>query len=370
MKYYFIAGERSGDLHAGNVIRELKNLDNTIEVRAWGGDVMQAAGATLVKHYTEMAFMGFVEVLLNLTTISRFLKECKQDILTYKPDIVVLVDYGGFNMKIAKFAKENGFEVHYYIPPKVWAWNTGRVKKIKKYVDKVYSILPFEVDFFQKHGVTVEFVGNPSYDEISEFNANPDFKSQHQLSDKPILALLPGSRKQEILLILELMAVVASEQQTHQVVVAGVSNLPKELYAKCEAYGFKIIYDSSFEILNIADKALVTSGTASLETCLFQVPHIVCYQTNYITGKIARFVIKVNFVSLVNLIANKEVVRELLVDNFNYETLTSETKKLLQDQNYIQQIKDGYQEVLSKIGKKGAPKTVAKLLFNKTTKVL
>jgi len=363
MKYYFIAGERSGDLHAGNVIRELKNIDSSVEVRAWGGDVMQAAGATLVKHYTEMAFMGFVEVLLNLRTISRFLKECKQDILAYKPDVVVLVDYGGFNMKIAKFAKENGFTVHYYIPPKVWAWNTSRVKKIKKYVDKVYSILPFEVDFFQKHGVTVEFVGNPSFDEISEFHPNPEFKSIHQLNEKPILALLPGSRKQEITLILDLMALVASEQNTHQVIVAGVSNLPKTLYAKCEELGFKIIYDSSFEILKIADKALVASGTASLETCLFQVPHVVCYQINVITTKIARLVIKVDFVSLVNLIANRQVVKELLAEDFNYKTLTAETQKLLYDEDYIQHIKQGYQDVLAKIGKKGAPKTVAELLM-------
>lgn len=360
MKLYFVAGERSGDLHAAQVIRALKAQDSSIRFRGFGGDEMRTAGMNLVVHYREMSFMGFLEVLKNYNTIKQYIADCKADILDFKPDAIVLVDYGGFNMKIAKFAAENKIKVFYYIPPKVWAWNTKRVQKIKKYVNHVLSILPFELDFYKKHNVHADYVGNPSYDEIRRFTPNPNFKRDNEIGEKPVFALLPGSRKDEVKYILETMLKVAAPYADRfQILVAGVHSIPKDLYAVCEKYPVKIIYEKSFDLLTVAHKALVTSGTASLETCLFDVPQIVCYQSSWISGKIGRMVMKVKWASLVNLIANREVVRELMIEDFTEKKLSAETKMLLEDEKYVAEIKKGYKEVKDQLNKPNAGKNTA-----------
>ena len=360
MKLYFVAGERSGDLRAAQVIRQLKTKDASIRFRGFGGDQMRSAGMNLVVHYREMAFMGFVEVLKNLSTIKQYLADCKADILDYKPDAIVLVDYAGFNLKIARFAKENNIRVFYYISPKVWAWNTKRALKIKKYVNHMLSILPFEVDFYKQYNVHADYVGNPSFDEIRNFTPNPNFKRDEKIGEKPVLALLPGSRRDEVKYVLETMLKVAKPYaDRYQILVAGVHSIPEESYAVCKDYPVKIIFEKSFDLLSIANKALVTSGTASLETCLFHVPQIVCYQSSWISARIARAVVKVEWASLVNLIAGREVAKELILEFFNEKNLAVETKKLLEDEAYVQEIKKGYKEVHKLLDKPNAAKNAA-----------
>jgi lipid-A-disaccharide synthase len=368
MKYYIIAGERSGDLHASNLIKSIKQEDAEAQIRAWGGDMMQQAGATLVKHYKDLAFMGFWEVAKNLPTIMGFMKECQRDIVAYQPDVVVLVDYAGFNMRIAKFAKKQGIRVFYYISPKVWAWNQSRAYKIKANVDRLFVIFPFEVEFFKGYEYEVDYVGNPLLDAIAAFQPNPLFKQENNLPDKPIIALLPGSRKQEVEKMLEVMLGVVSKFNQYHFVIAAIRNLPESFYEPFSRVPHvSVVYEQTYDLLAHAEAALVTSGTATLETALFEVPQVVCYKTGAITYTIAKSLIQIGFISLVNLIANKEVVKELIQENFNVPALAYELKKILPGSEYrIEQLAE-YGKIKQKMGQPGASEKAAKLMVSYLT---
>ncbi|RDV13149.1 lipid-A-disaccharide synthase [Pontibacter diazotrophicus] len=352
MKYYIIAGERSGDLHASNLIRQLRKQDPEAQIRGWGGDMMQQAGMELVHHYQEMAFMGFAEVLKSLPKILGFLRECKADIKAYQPDVVILVDYAGFNMRIAKFARARGLKVYYYISPKIWAWNQGRVHKIKKVVDRMFVIMPFEEDFYARFDYKVDYVGNPVNDSVTDHVRTPDFRTRNRLyNNKPIIAILPGSRKQEIEGMLHVMLSVLPSFRDYQFVVAGVSNFSKAYYEQYNKdSNIKVIYDQTYDLLAHAQAALVTSGTATLETALFGVPQVVCYRTSAISYSIAKMVIKVPYISLVNLIADKPVVTELIQDDFTPKKIIAELKNVLFDKHFIKKQEEGYALVRQKIG--------------------
>ncbi|GAA4316248.1 lipid-A-disaccharide synthase [Nibribacter koreensis] len=365
MKYYIIAGERSGDLHASNLIKQLHLQDPQAQVRAWGGDMMEAAGAQLVKHYQEMAFMGFLEAATNLFKIRRFLKECQQDLLQYKPDVVILVDYAGFNMRIAKFAKEHGIKVFYYISPKIWAWNQGRVHNIKKLVDRMFVIMPFEKDFYKRFDYDTDYIGNPVSDAVNAHTVNQNFRADNGLDDRPIIAVLPGSRQQEIESLLYIMLSILPAFQDYQFVVAAVSNFSREYYENFNREPYiKIVYDQTYDVLAHAEAAMVTSGTATLETALFNVPQVVCYRTSNISYMIGKAVIKVPYISLVNLIANKRVVPELIQSDMNAQNLVRELKNVLQNPEGRQSQLDGYAEVKKLIGDFNTSETAAKLMVN------
>lgn len=379
MKYYLIAGERSGDLHAANLIKALKTEDPGAEFRAWGGDAMQAAGADLVTHYREMAFMGFLEVIKNLHTISGFLKTCRRDILAWQPDVVILVDYAGFNMRIARFCKQRGIRTFYYISPKVWAWNQKRAYKIKANVDRMFVIFPFEKAFFKRFGYDVDYVGNPLLDEISAFHPNPNFLTGNQLSQKPIIALLPGSRHQEVEKMLTLMVqsaqlLEAATPGQYQFVVAGVGNLPEALYAKIvssetvslettkPALAISVVYDQSYDLLSHATSALVTSGTATLETALFRVPQVVCYRTSGFSYRIAKALIRVKYLSLVNIIADSPVVHELIQDELTPQNSIFQLSKTLPGALDRETQLTEYQSLRNLLGQPGASQRTAKLM--------
>ena len=316
MTYYLIAGERSGDLHGANLIRAIRQQDPAANCRAYGGEQMEAAGAHIVRHYRQMAFMGFLEVAKNLGTIRRIMRECQADLLAHRPDVLILIDYAGFNLRMARFARQHGILVFYYISPKVWAWNPGRARNIKASVDKLFTILPFETPFFAKYDYEVEYVGNPLLDALADFRPNPDFRQQLGLDERPIVALLPGSRHQEITGMLPVMLAATSRFPDCQFVVGTVSNLPDTLYD-----GFMATYpnvrrvsDSAYDLLHIASAAVVTSGTATLETALFAVPEVVCYKTARWWYEIGKRILTVPYLSLVNLIADRLVVPELIYD--------------------------------------------------------
>ena len=358
MKYFIIAGERSGDLHASNLAKAIFEEDASAQIFGWGGEYMESAGVKILKSYHQLAFMGLVEVVANLFKILGFIKECKKQIEEIKPDAIILVDYAGFNLRIAKWAKLLGYQVFYYISPKVWAWNQKRAWQLKKNISKLFVILPFEVDFFKKYDFDVEYVGNPLLDQISLFSPNPTFLTEHHLEHKKIIALLPGSRKQEVLSMLgELIKVVPNFKEYH-FIIAGVSNLPIELYKPFVSEQVSLIIDDTYNILSHAQAALVTSGTATLETALFNVPEVVCYRANPITYKIGMMLIKVPFISLVNLIAEKEVVRELVQDELNSQNLVEELTAILHTKR--QTMLDDYQQLFKKIGEKGASQKVGK----------
>lgn len=365
MKYYIIAGEASGDLHASNLIKELKKQDTNAEFRCWGGDLMKAQGAEIVKHYSELAFMGFLEVLMNIRTILKNFKFCEKDILNYKPDAVILVDYPGFNMKIAEFTKKAGFKVFYYISPQIWAWKQGRVHKIKKIVDKMFVILPFEKEFYKRFDYDVEFVGHPLLDAINDetYKAKISaFRKDCGISDKPVIAILPGSRKQEILKMLPVMLKVVEKFPEYEFVIAGVSFLPKEFYEKIISdYNVKIVYGMTYLLLSNAHAALVTSGTATLETALFGVPEVVCYKGSAISFMLAKKLVKVNYISLVNLIMDKEVVKELIQQDFTSENLSNELLKIL-DKEKMEEMKLQYAELKNKLGASNASAKAAELM--------
>lgn len=331
MKYYLVAGERSGDLHGANLIKGIKENDLQSEFRGWGGDMMQNGGMQLVTHYKDTAFMGFLEVALNIHKISGFLKKCKKDILDYDPDVLILIDYPGFNLRIAAFAKKKGFKVFYYISPKVWAWNQKRAWKIKANVDHMFVIFPFEIDFYKKYNYNVDYVGNPLMDAIEDFKPDPDFKKNNFLeTEKPIIALLPGSRRQEIIGMLDLMISVQPHFSGYQFVIAGVKNLPSDLYQKyLSTRNAAIVFEATYDLLHVAEAALVTSGTATLETALLNVPEVVCYKTSGFSYAVAKRLIRVPFISLVNLIMGKEVVRELIQDDLNKVELVDELGAIL-----------------------------------------
>lgn len=366
MKYYLIAGEASGDLHASHLMAAIKQLDPKAEFRFFGGDEMQKVGGTLVKHYRELAYMGFVDVALHLRTILRNMSQCKEDIRNFRPDIVIPVDYPGFNLKIARYVHDElSILVYYYISPKIWAWKEGRIKAIKKYVDKILSILPFEVDYFKKHDYTVDYVGNPSLDEITNYLGEHTNESDLIAGDKPVLALLCGSRKQEIRDNLPLMLDAASAFPQYRIIIAGAPGVEKSTYADfIKGYQVEILFGETYRILHSADAALVTSGTATLETALFGVPQIVCYRTGggKLFYKIMEKMLKVPYVSLVNLIANKPVVTELLGYKANEENLKAELDKLTNDPNYKKAILSGYAEMREKLGEPGAPYHAAQII--------
>lgn len=363
MRYYIIAGERSGDLHASKLMLELKEKDADAEFRCWGGDMMKAAGGDLVRHYKEMAFMGFLEAAANIFKISQFLRECKNDILAYAPDVVILVDYAGFNLRIAKFVKAQGIKVFYYISPKIWAWNQGRGHTIKKLVDRMFVIMPFEEEFYSRFDYKVDYIGNPIADMVREHQLNTLFKHKNNLPDKPIIAVLPGSRKQEIESILFIMLSVLPAFSDYQFVVAAVSNLNQDYYRNFErSSNISIVTDQTYDLLAHAQAALVTSGTATLETALFDVPQVVCYTTSAVSYWIGRAVIKVPFISLVNLIAGKPVVKELIQNDLTGRNLITELKKITENQQIIQQQKKDYQHIRNLLGEAKSAAKAAELM--------
>ncbi len=367
MKYYIIAGEASGDLHASNLMHALKKLDLKADFRFWGGDLMQTAGGTLVKHYKDLAFMGFLEVLLNLKTITNNIKFCKKDLLEYNPDTLILVDYPGFNMRIAKFAKANGIKVHYYISPQIWAWKENRIKSIKSNVDEMYVILPFEKDFYEnKHHFKVHFVGHPLLDAIAHRKPIDEnaFRDKYQLGTKPIIALLPGSRKQEIKKMLHVMLSLSADYNDYQFVIAGAPGLDADFYKEfAVAKNISFLLNRTYDLLSIATAALVTSGTATLETALFKVPEIVCYKGSWASYQIGKRVVDLKFISLVNLILNKEAVTELIQNTFNRKRLKTELKTILEPKNR-EKIYNNYYELEQKLGGTGASDKTAQLIFN------
>ena len=333
MKYYIISGEASGDLHGSNLIKQIIDQDKNAEIRCWGGDLMQEAGGTLIKHYKDLAFMGFAEVLLNLGTIFRNIKFCKNDIKLFQPDVLILIDYPGFNMRIAEFAKKENIIVHYYISPQIWAWKENRIHKIKRDVDEMYVILPFEKDFYEKkHNFPVHFVGHPLIDAISNRNQiNEDsFRKEYQLSNKPIIALLPGSRKQEIKKLLTVMLKMVEKFPDIEFVIAGAPSQDFEFYTQfISKENVQFISNKTYDLLSVSYAAIVTSGTATLETALFKVPEIVCYKTSWLSYQIGKYLVDLKFISLVNLIMDKEVVKELIQNDFNEENLAIELQQIL-----------------------------------------
>ena len=366
MKYYIIAGEASGDVHAANLIRSIMQKDANAVFRAWGGDRMEAQGAEIVKHYRDLAFMGFVEVLLNIRTISRNISFCKKDILAFNPDVLILVDYPGFNLRIAEFAHKQGIKVVYYISPQVWAWKKSRVHKIKRVVDKMLVILPFEKAFYEKYGVDVDFVGHPLLDEIkSQRKINKsEFLEKSKLNSKPIIALLPGSRKQEINSMLNRMLAVINHFPDHQFVVAGLSSVADGFYHDIiKKVPAKLVMDQTDGLLQHAEAALVTSGTATLETALMEVPEVVCYKGNFISVAIARRIISVKFISLVNLIMEREIVKELIQDQLNTKNLVYELGLIVHDKKKLLQLNEDYNELKEKLGEEGASSRAAKLIL-------
>ena len=365
MKYYLIVGEASGDLHASNLMRALKEQDPEASFRFFGGDLMSAVGGTRVKHYKELAYMGFIPVLLHLRTIFKNMDYCKQDIVDWQPDVVILVDYPGFNLKIAEYLKKNTtIPIYYYISPKIWAWKEYRIKNIKRDVDELFSILPFEVDFFKGHQYPIHYVGNPCVDAVEVYRKNHaesfgDFVASNSLSDKPIVALLAGSRKQEIKDNLPMMLEAAKPfVDKYQLVLAGAPGVDPAYYQKYVGKDMpvKIVFGQTYRLLQQAKAALVTSGTATLETALFRVPQTVCYYTP--VGKLISFlrrhILKVKYISLVNLVANKEVVRELVADSMTVANVRSELNALLNDEEYRGQMLKEYDRMIKILGPAGA----------------
>jgi lipid-A-disaccharide synthase len=360
MTYYIIAGERSGDLHGGNLIRAIRTHDAAAQVRCWGGEQMEAAGATLVRHYRDLAFMGFWEVAKNLGTIRRLMRECQADVLAHRPNALILIDYAGFNLRMAKWAKRQGIRVYYYISPKVWAWNQRRALAIKANVDKLFVILPFERTFFGKYGYEVEYVGNPLLDALSQHQTDPDFLAKIGNPTRPVIALLPGSRVQEVKAMLPVMYDVASHFPEYEFVVGTVSNLPEELYYESMAGSLtlRMIEDSAYDLLKHATAALVTSGTATLETALLNVPQVVCYKTSWLSYEIARRLIAVPYISLVNLIVDRPLVTELIQADFTPERTYAELRAILPGSPKRTDVLTGYADLQQRMGNPGASERV------------
>lgn len=373
MKYYLIAGEASGDLHASNLMRAIKNTDPQADFRFLGGDLMKQVGGTLVKHYREMAFMGFIPVLMNLRTILRNMQVCREDIRQYQPDVVILIDYPSFNLKIAKYVKTVlHIPVHYYISPKIWAWKQYRIKDFRKYVDHLYSILPFEPAFFQRLDYQVDYVGNPSVDSVSNYQQRESvgkstFFRMNRLADKPILALLAGSRKQEIRDNLPVMLRVAAQFPEYQPIIAGAPGIDPAYYQQYTDGSVRILFQQTYPLLQHSDVALVTSGTATLETSLFRVPQVVCYYVP--AGRLASFIFRhffhTPYISLVNLISGKEVVQELFGERFSEENITTELKRIIHDKTYRESMLQNYDEMIRILGKPGASIRTAELIVKR-----
>ena len=365
MKYYIIAGEASGDLHGSNLMKALYKEDVTADIRFWGGDLMQDVGGTLVKHYRELAFMGFSEVIMNLKTILNNIKICKADIEKFNPDLIIFIDYPGFNMRIAKWAKLKGIKTHYYIAPQIWAWKENRIKDVKRDFDKLFVILPFEKDFFEiKHHFPVEFVGHPLIDAIHNRIKTDEasFRKENNLNEKPIIAILPGSRKQEISKMLSVMLSIVSDFPDYQFVIAGAPSQEYHFYTPfLTNENVKFISNKTYDLLSIATAALVTSGTATLETALFKVPEVVCYKGSWASYQIAKRIITLKYISLVNLIMDEVVVTELIQDKFNPKNLKQELSKLLEE-NHRKVLLKKYDDLESKLGGVGASEKTAKII--------
>ncbi|THD68841.1 lipid-A-disaccharide synthase [Robertkochia marina] len=368
MKYYLIAGEASGDLHGSNLIKALAKQDPDAQFRCWGGDLMAAAGATLVKHYKEQSFMGFFEVIKNLPTIFSNIRFCKDDIAAYQPDVIIFIDYSGFNLRIAKWAKQNQFRTFYYVSPQIWASREGRIKAIKRDIDEMFVILPFEKEFYEKkHGYSVNFIGHPLLDAIAqqERTSPEDFRKEFNLDDREIVALLPGSRKQEITNMLEVMLKVAQRNPDYQFVIAGAPSQDREFYQQfIGKSNISLVSGRTYDLLNASTSALVTSGTATLETALLKVPQVVCYKGNWISYQIAKRIITLKYISLVNLIMDREVVVELIQDKFNEKELQKEFEKIM-DPEVRKKIFDDYHTLEQKLGGVGASEKGAQLIFQK-----
>lgn len=366
MKYYIIAGEASGDLHASTLMKELKKLDSKASFRCWGGDLMAQQGAELVRHYKDLAFMGFFEVLTHISTITRNIRFCKTDIFEYHPDVLILVDYPGFNLRISRYAHKQGIKVFYYISPQLWAWRSSRVNIIKKTVDRMFVILPFEEEFYKKYGYKVDFIGHPLLDVIKSDADHSDrktFLDRNNLTEKPIIALLPGSRRQEIRTMLKVMLNITPSFNQYQFIIAGAPSINPDFYSEITgATSVKTITGQTYDILRNSEAALVTSGTATLETALIGIPQVVCYKGNFFSYLIARLVVKIKYISLVNLIMGQKVVHELVQDDFKIKTLENELRKILngiENQNIIK----AYAGLREKLGGQGASKKAAQLMI-------
>lgn len=363
MRYYIIAGEASGDLHGSNLMRSLGKLDPDADFRYWGGDLMAGEGGTLVQHFRKASFMGFWEVIRNIGTVLSGLRMCKRDILRYRPDALILIDYPGFNLRMARFASGKGIKVFYYISPKVWAWNQSRVKIIKRYVDHMLTIFPFETTFYNRFGYKVDYVGNPLLDAIGNRSYRDEdferFTERNRLSGKPLIAMLAGSRIQEIDNCLPVMVSVMDQYTDYQFVIAGAPSIDPATYRKYTGDKIAVIYDQTYAILQHATAALVVSGTATLEAALLGAPQVVCYRGSALSYQIAKRFVKIKYISLVNLIMEKEVVKELIQDDLNSEKLRAEIDKLLFDRNYRNSMLDDMAELKKRLGEPGASERAA-----------
>lgn len=366
MKYFIIAGEASGDLHASHLMAGLKLKDQEAEFCFFGGDLMAAQGGTLLRHYREMAFMGFFTVLLNLKQIRKNFKLAEEKLLDFQPDVLILVDYPGFNLRMARFAKENNIRTFYYISPKIWAWKTGRVKKVKKYVDELFAIFPFEEEFYHKYGYRIRYVGNPTVDELAvrpnKDQSFQEFIQENNLEDRPVVALLAGSRRQEIKLILPVLVKVAEQFPAYQFVIAGAPSLSPELYrASMEGRVLPILFGKTYELLQQSKAAVVASGTATLETAVINTPQVVCYimELGRFTSILKKYFLKIPWFSLVNLVMDKEIVKEFFQENCTPEAVGGELKKLLEDNSYREEMLQNYKLMLAKLGPPGCAERAA-----------
>ena len=358
MKYYIISGEASGDLHGSNLMKAIYRHDPQAEVRFWGGDLMQSVGGTMVKHIRDLAIMGIVEVVVHLRTVLANIRLCKQDILAYNPDAVIFIDYPGFNLRIAKFTHSHGFKNFYYISPQVWAWKKGRIKTMRRVLDKMFVILPFEKPFYDKYGVeNVEYVGHPLLDAVADFNEGhtaDEFHRQHNLDSRPIIALMPGSRKMELRKMMPTMAALASRHPEYNFVIAGMTLLGDSFYKPfLTSENVTLVYNQTYLLLQSAFAGVITSGTATLEAALFHLPQVVCYRANALTVAFAKRFAKVEYISLVNLIANKPVVRELIQEDLNKNTLETEFSKITKDKNNRMTMVAEYENIEKMLGSQG-----------------
>ncbi|HNX65863.1 MAG TPA: lipid-A-disaccharide synthase [Bacteroidales bacterium] len=364
MRYFILSGEPSGDLHGSNLVRSLLREDPDAEIACWGGELMEQAGARLLKHYRDLAFMGVWEVIINLRTVLSNFKTCREQISGFNPDVVILIDYPGFNLRIAKYVKKLGIKVYYYISPKFWAWNESRVNRVKRSVDRMYIIFPFEVDFYHRHGYDAHYIGNPLVDEVENRKSfmpqQNDILASLGLGGKPVIALLSGSRKQEVVSILPQMVKVIKDFPEYDFVITAVSHIPEKIYKDITGdIPVKIVTGKTYEILSVAEAALVTSGTATLETALFNVPQVVCYCTSALTYQLSKMVIKVNYISLVNLIMNREIIVELIQKDLNTERLRNELSYIISGGSKREKMLDDYSSLHSILGGPGASSRIA-----------
>lgn len=362
-RLFIIAGEASGDLHGANLIKALKSESADVEVEGWGGDLMESAGMRLHKHYRDLAFMGFVEVILNIRIILRNFKHCKAQIEEFKPDAVILIDYPGFNLRMAKWIHEKKIKVLYYISPQIWAWKQNRAEKIKAYVDEMFTILPFEKEFYKKFDISVNYVGHPLLDAIDREEISENFKKKNNLSDQPILALLPGSRTQEINRMLAVMISAANNFNSYQLVIAGAPGKKYEDYEKFLNERVKVVFDQTYDLFKVAKAGWVTSGTATLEAALHKMPQVVVYKASSISYRLAKMLIKVKFISLVNLIMDKEIVKELIQHEANPDRLKSEMDLILKNEEHLRKMLDEYEKLIQVLGGSGASEKTAKLML-------